>query len=148
MFTEGNILLYTPFYFRNGAPAKTKYFIVIKVINDTAVLASLPSSQDYVPAYIDLTNTDCCIEIIEANFNCYFFPAGNPIATNGWAFSKHTFVYGNQLDDFETTTLLDIYPIENIDYKIIGQLKDDILAQIITCFKNSSTVKRKYKRLL
>lgn len=42
MFTPGNILYFTPFYFKNGAPSKNKYFIVLKDVDGQLVLASLP----------------------------------------------------------------------------------------------------------
>jgi hypothetical protein len=52
VFTEGSILFFDPFYFRNGNTAKAKFFIVLRVLDDKVVLATLPSSQDYVPATV------------------------------------------------------------------------------------------------
>lgn len=52
------------------------------------------------------------------------------------------------LDDFSLTILEANYSIEGVDYEIIGELTDDELQNVITCFKNSATVKRRYKRLL
>lgn len=31
MFEEGNLLLFTPFYFKNGALPQPKFFLVLKV---------------------------------------------------------------------------------------------------------------------
>lgn len=150
MFSEGIILFFNPFYFKNGDKHKAKYFIVIKAIDDKVILASLPSSQDYVPAFVDVNSlNECtCIELPEANFNCYLFPANKPITTNRWAFPKNTFLYGHQLDNYEINTLVDIYPVEGIDYQVVGILQQDILEELINCFKQSASVKRKFRKLL
>lgn len=57
-------------------------------------------------------------------------------------------LYGNWLDDFEVSVLEASYSIEGVDYEIIGELTEKELFSIITCFANSSTVKRKYRRIL
>ena len=57
-------------------------------------------------------------------------------------------MHGLWLDDFLIEDLQANYPIENVDYEVIGELLDDELDKIISCFKNSSTVKRKYKKIL
>lgn len=147
MFVEGTILFFDPFYFKNGNASKAKYFIVLKIIEDKIILASLPSSQDFVPNYVDKTTAEC-IEIPEANFNCYLFAAGKVIASNGWAFPKNTFVYGQQIDVYETETLEEIYPIEGVDYEIKGEITKAVFDAMMLCFKNSASVKRKFKKLL
>lgn len=45
MLEEGNIIYFTPFYFKNGkSTAKPKYFIVLKAnVDNKGVLASLPT---------------------------------------------------------------------------------------------------------
>jgi hypothetical protein len=86
VFTEGSILFFDPFYFRNGNTAKAKFFIVLRVLDDKVVLATLPSSQDYVPATVVDAEEKPCIEIPEANFNCYYLKAQRTVTTNGWAF--------------------------------------------------------------
>jgi hypothetical protein len=148
VFTEGAILFFDPFYFRNGNTAKAKYFIVLKVMDEKVVLATLPSSQDYVPATVVDADVSPCIEIPDANFNCYFLKAGRIVTTNHWAFPKNTFLYGHQLDEYEIATLQDIYPIEGIDFEHIGTLSPQVFTEIIACFRNSASVKRKYKKLL
>lgn len=50
MFEEGNILYFNPFYFENGNQPKPKYFLVLKLTEDKAVLASLPTSHDHIPS--------------------------------------------------------------------------------------------------
>ena len=47
MFEEGNILYFTPFYFKNGksAPAP-KFFIVLKHVDLHSILARLTTKKD------------------------------------------------------------------------------------------------------
>lgn len=52
MYSEGNILYFDPFYFKNGAESKPKYFLVLKRIGDHAPLASLPSSKMHLPNFV------------------------------------------------------------------------------------------------
>ena len=110
------------------------------------LLVSLPSSVDHLPRFVDRPHG--CMEISEGNICCYIFKAGQPITQNEWAFGRDTYLYGEQLDEYEISLLEDIYPLEDIDYEIVGTLTDIELAAVIHCFANSATVKQKYKRLL
>lgn len=146
MYTAGNLIYFDPFYFQDGSASKPKYFLVLKVIDDKALLASLPSSVDHLPRNIDIKHG--CIEIPEGCINCYVFKANSSISKNNWSFEFDTFLYGQWIDDFSIELLYDIYPVEEIDYKIIGQLTDNELENVIACFANSASVKRKYRKLL
>lgn len=146
MDKEGSILYFDPFYFKNGNKSKPKYFIILKVIDGISILASLPSSQDFRPS--GFNETEGCVEIPDASFNCYIFLAKHKITSNNWAFPLDTYVYGQQIDAYEINILKDIYPVEGLDYKIIGTLLADEFEKLITCFRNSANVKRKFKRLL
>ncbi len=146
MDREGSILYFDPFYFKNGNKSKPKYFITLKVINGKSILASLPSSVDFRPS--NLNENERCLEIPEASFNCYIFPANHKITTPGWAFPLNTYVYGQQIDEYEISVLKDIYPVEGLDYKIIGILMASEFEKLISCFQNSANVKRKFKKLL
>ena len=146
MDKEGDILYFDPFYFKNGNKSKPKYFIILKVIEGKALLASLPSSLDFRPSTV--LDNHGCIEIPEASFNCYIFQANYKVTTNNWAFPLDTYVYGQQIDEYEISILKDIYPVEGLDYKIIGTLLISEFEKLISCFKNSANVKRKFKRLL
>lgn len=146
MYIPGNIIYFDPFYFKDGSVSKPKYFLVIKVVDGSVVLASLPSSIDHLPRNIDVDHG--CIDIPEGNINCYVFKAGEIVTSNNWCFPKTTFRYGQWLDDYDMALLNDIYPVENIDYQIIGELTEAELANVIQCFLNSSSVKRKFKRIL
>jgi hypothetical protein len=55
MFEEGNLLLFRPFIFKNGATPKDKFFLVLgKDIQGGLLLASLPTSKDHVPSDVSL----------------------------------------------------------------------------------------------
>lgn len=49
MFEEGNILYFDPFYFKNGNPAKRKYFLVLKVNETKTIIAVLPTRTASIP---------------------------------------------------------------------------------------------------
>lgn len=111
-----------------------------------AVLASLPSSQPHLPVAQKIEHG--CLELPESCINCYIFEANRIITKTGWSFEKHTFLHGQWLDDFSVSELMSQYAIENVEYEIIGELTDEELKNVIDCFVNSGTVKRKYKRIL
>jgi hypothetical protein len=146
VYTAGKLIYFDPFHFKDGSQPKPKYFLVLKVIGENAILASLPSSVNHLPRHQALNHG--CLEIPEACINCYIFEAGRPITTSGWSFSFHTMLYGSWLDDFEISSLEKNYPIAGVDYEIVGELTEIELKGIIHCFANSSTVKRKYRRIL
>jgi hypothetical protein len=146
MYVPGNIIYFNPFFFKNGSTSKPKYFLVLKIVNENVILASLPSSVVHLPGHLEVNHG--CIEVPEGNINCYVFKANQNITTNNWAFPMDTFLYGQWLDEYEIELLEDIYPVNGIDYQIIGQLTTDELTQLITCFTKSASVRRKFKRLL
>jgi hypothetical protein len=146
ILSERTLLYFTPFFFKSGTYAKPKYFIVIKKWGDNMLLAGLPSSQKHLPP--DLINVYGCLESAERCINCYAFEAHKFVTDEGFSFPLDTYVYGQHLDEYETELLEDIYPIEGIDYEVKGQLKEEEFERLIDCFKNSASVKNKYKRLL
>lgn len=146
MYSEGNILYFDPFYFKNGAESKPKYFLVLKRIGDHALLASLPSSKMHLPNFVAITHG--CIDIPDSCISCYIFQEGVPITKCGWSFDLNTFLYGNWIDEYSISVLNSRYQIKDVEYTIIGQLTDSELNQVTNCFKNSPVVKRKYRALL
>jgi hypothetical protein len=147
MLDLGNILYFNIFHFKNaGTAPKPKYFVVIKHIDNMTLLASLPSSQKHLPT--DLHAAYGCLELPDSGIGCYALKAHTPVATNGFAFSLDSYLYGQHLDEYYAENIADLYPLESIDYEIKGQLLPDILEDIITCFKNSAAVKRRFKRYL
>lgn len=146
MFTQGQILYCTPFYFKNGNTAKPKYFILLKNIDNSVVIASLPTRSNKAPSLVNVTHG--CINHDDRLFNCYAFEAGRPIADNGFAFPIATFIYGNEVETYEISTLSAVYQVKNIDYEILGNLTKEEFTALYNCLKNSSSIKRGIKKLL
>lgn len=146
MLEARNILYFDPFYFKNGNNAKAKYFVVLKLIENRVVLASLPTSKDHIPAFEEIQAG--CIEIPKSNFNCFAIPATTCVTECEKRFPRKTFLYGQNIDEYDIAFMKNLYPLENIDYEIWGKMKQCLFDDLIGCFRNSKTVKRKYKRLL
>ena len=103
MYSPGQIIYFTPFYFKNGNTSKNKYFIVLKNIQDTTILASLPTRSKKLPSFITIDHG--CINDDPSCINCYVFKGGHPICDNGFSFDLHTFCYGNEVEDYEIDIL-------------------------------------------
>lgn len=146
MFEYGNIIYFDPFYFKNGNTAKPKYFIVIKNVNNSSILASLPTRKDSIPEKEEIENG--CLELPNINFNCFVISKDLEVTNCGKKFDFKTHLYGHQLDIYSIELLKELYPIENTDYYIWGKMKDNIFNDLINCLKKSENVKRKYKRIL
>lgn len=147
MYTPGNILYFTPFYFPDGGTAsKNKYFIVLKAEGIKYIIASLPTSIDHIPE--NIMKKHGCINDDSINFNCYFFQKDTMITDNEWAFPLDTYVYGEQIALYDRKIFDDVYAIEQVDYEIKGKLTGTEFSALIECIKNSSTVKRKIRRML
>jgi len=146
MLEARNILYFKPFYFKNGNKAKPKYFVVLKLIENKAVLASLPTKEDYIPAFEKIQSG--CIEISTSNFNCFAIPVTTCVTECEKCFPQKTFLYGQNIDEYEIEFIKNLYPLEDIDYEVWGKMKQCLFDDLICCFRNSKTVKRKYKRLL
>lgn len=148
MLEVRNILHFTPFYFKNNKGAKDKFFVVLKRINDDKViLASLPSSQDHIPAYIELTDSGC-VELPDANFNCFAIMPSTCVTECGKFFKKKTFLYGHQISDYNVANIRETYRIEGVNFSVFGKMEERLFDKLIACFKNSKSIKRKYKREL
>jgi len=139
------MLSFDLFHFKGG-DSKPKYFIVLKVLDEQVVLACLPSSKVHLPVAQALYHG--CLDQPENGINCYIMEANRPVTQNGWVFPLTTILYGMWLDDFLIPQLNERYSIEGVDYEIVGDLLPDELEQIVQCFRNSTQVKRKYKRWL
>jgi len=140
---QGTLLFIRNYKFENGT-SKNKFLLVLKQTQNKTILISLPSSQDYVPAYQEIKHG--CIDIEQVNFNCYCFIANQKITDTDFYFSKNTFLYGNWINEIITNNFLSQY-IETLDYKIIGAIHEKELSDIIECFKKSPTVKNKFKKM-
>jgi hypothetical protein len=146
MFEEGNIIYFDPFYFKNGNKAKPKYFVVLKNQDNLNILASLPTRKDSIPAKDEIDAG--CIDLPDINLNCFVISHSEEVTDCGKCFDFKTYIYGHQIDMYDTEFLKEIYPIENSDYEIWGKMKGDIFVELISCLKGSKAVKRKYKKLL
>ncbi|GHT44118.1 hypothetical protein AGMMS49965_19190 [Bacteroidia bacterium] len=147
MYTAGSILYFTPFFFKNGNQPKNKYFIVLESYSDDLIVASLPTSQDHVPNH--LAKKHGCIEDAKSNFNCYYFEKEKKISKNNeFGFPLDTYIYGEQVDVMNKSLLNSQYQTENKDYVKLCNLSINEFNSIIECLANSSSVKRKIKKLL
>lgn len=147
MLEVGNILHFTPFHFKNNKGSKDKFFIVLKHIDDKVILASLPSSKDHVPSYIDVEKTGC-VEVPGANFNCFAILPDTSVTECGKSFKRNTFLYGHLLDDYDVVSMKKIYQIQNVNFSIFGKMQKHLFEKMISCFKNSKSIKKKYIRCL
>ncbi len=146
MFDEGNILYFTPFYFKNGNKSKDKYFVILKHYGTGLLLANLPTSKDSVPTMHE--NKTGCLDYPEINFNGYVFSPDDEITDCGKRFPKRTHLYGYQIDTYDTKKLSELYPIPDVDYTLFGTLKPSVFKDLLDCFRNSKVVPQKIKRLL
>lgn len=146
MFEERNIIYFDPFYFKNGNTAKPKYFLVLKHSEANTVIASLPTRRDSLPQYESFKTG--CFEMAEINLNCFVIAENFQVTECGKTFDFRTFLYGHQLDDYSIDLLNEIYPNEGSDYQIWGKMKQEIFTALINCFKNSKSVKWKYRKML
>ncbi len=151
MFETGNILYFEPFIFKNGFEPKNKYFLILKKENDKVVLASLPTSKDAVPN--NVTKELGCIDDPKISFNCFYFPSGVDIATNfsinkRFSFPRCTYVYGYRIDEFCLELFEKQLESNQTNITLKGTLDKDIHRDLISCLKNSSCVKNKYKKII
>lgn len=145
-FQQGSILYFDPFIFPDGGFPKPKYFLVLKRMDDTLLLASLPTSKDHVPEYIEKRHG--CIERSDISFNCYYFDPSVVICNNGFSFPVETYVYGYRLNTF---TLPDFLSQEQTGKTIItecGILTTEEYQAVIRCLATSPEVRRGYRKLL
>ncbi len=145
-FQEGAILYFDPFIFPDGGNPKPKYFLVLKVLDDVCILASLPTSKDFVPSTIEKIHG--CIERPDINFNCYYFDPNVVICDNGFVFPTETYVYGYRLQTFKLDSLLLQEITDETIIEECGILAKDEYIAIIRCLSNSPAVKRNYRKIL
>lgn len=150
MFEEGNLLLFRPFLFKNGATPKDKFFLVLANVRDDLLLASLPTSKDHVPADVEVKHG--CLEMSERFVNVFIFLSGEEIVVRetgeSFSFSKNTFVYGANLDMYAASQLELQERMAQTEIEVVGRLNSDIFAELKNCLANSSMVKNKYRKIL
>lgn len=146
MFTQGLILYISPFYFKNGNTSKNKYFIVLKIVDNQIVIASLPTRSNKAPSLIQ--HEHGCNNDTERCFNCYAFLASRPITDNGFSFPVNTYIYGKEVEDYSLQILQLNYRIEGIDYEIMGTLTSQEYDDVCNCLKQSTSIRRGIKKYL
>jgi hypothetical protein len=146
MLEVRNIIRFDPFYFKNGNTAKPKFFIVLKHSQRNTIIASLPTRKDSIPNDENIEHG--CLELPEINLNCFLIPRNTTVTECGKMFDFKTYLYGHQLDDYSVDLINEIYPNEGTDYEIWGKMKLDMFNNLIACFKNSKSVKWKYRKHL
>ena len=145
-FQQGAILYFDPFIFPDGGSPKSKYFLVLKRMDDALLLASLPTSKDHIPEYIEKRHG--CIERSDISFNCYYFDSSVIICDNGFSFPVETYVYGFRLQTFKLNDLLLQEVTDETKIEECGILTDIEYQALIRCLTNSPEVKRGYRKLL
>lgn len=150
MYKPGQLLRFDPFFFKNGAKPKPKYFLVLAIQESYLLLASLPTSQDHVPS--SLEHLSGCINDDAGCFNAYVFNAGAPVSIGKsgetFAFSKRTYIYGEQLDTYLISAIEAMASRADVMVEDKGVLLPDIMTDLVSCLKHSSRVKRGYKALM
>lgn len=150
MFEEGNLLLFHPFLFKNGATPKDKFFLVLGSVDGDLLLASLPTSKDHVPSDVEVSHG--CLDLPERYVNVFVFIAGEEVVLRQggerFSFSKNTFVYGANLDVYSISQLELQERMSQTSIELIGNLDADVLAELKKCLSNSKMVKNKYRKIL
>lgn len=146
MFEPGNLLYFNPFIFPDGGEAKPKFFVVLGEIDETILLASLPTSQDHIPSDVEVKSG--CLEISERMVNAYTFMANEEVTDTGFFFEKNTFIYGQNIKTYNSVAFL----VQTTSGKTVieqkGKLKDDLFTALKECLKNSDAVHKKFKQYL
>ncbi len=121
MFSEGQLLYFTPFYFKNGNEPKNKFFLILRNINNITLVASLPTKVNNAPALMN--DSHGCVNHDERKFNCYVFAKDKPVCDNGFSFKLTTHIYGDQILDYLIAEITDSNRIiEGRDYELKGLL--------------------------
>lgn len=147
LFEEGKVLYFDPFYFKDKVSGqKPKYYIVLKKFEAEVVLATLPTSKDFVPRTIEKVHG--CMDYPKINFNCYYFAVGHEVCTNGFGFPAETYVYGYRLQKHSVADFVKQVTDGETVITEKGQLTAEEYKAIVDCLKESPTVKRVYRNAL
>ena len=146
MFEPGNLLYFNPFIFPDGGDPKPKFFVVLGEVEETVLLASLPTSKDHIPSDIEVTSG--CLEIPERMVNAYTFLANEVITENGFFFEKNTFIYGQNVKTYNTIAFSEQEKAGETEIEFMGRMKSDIFTALKDCLRNSDAVRKKFKKYL
>ena len=146
MFEPGNLLYFNPFIFPDGGDPKPKFFVVLGEVDESVLLASLPTSKDHVPSDVEVKSG--CLEIPERMVNAYIFMANDIITDNGFFFEKNTFIYGQNIKTYNSVAFLGQIASGVTVIEEKGKLKDAVFTALKNCLKNSDAVRKRFKRYL
>lgn len=146
MFEPGNLLYFNPFIFPDGGVPKPKFFVVLGEVEETVLLASLPTSKDHIPSDVEVTSG--CLEIPERMVNAYTFLANEVVTENGFFFEKNTFIYGQNIKTYNTSAFLHQQTTGQTEVIEKGKLKDDVFNALRECLKNSDAIRKRFKNYL
>lgn len=142
---EGSLLYVYNYIFEKGE-SKHKFFLVLKNLDDSnSLLISLPSSQDYLPHNVESSG---CVDLPNANQNAFVFKENEIVTNKNFCFAKRTFLYGRYVSTIPNSEFMSKYPVEGVHFENKGKLKKRFLDKIIDCYKSSSSIPRRIKRLL
>jgi len=146
MFEPGNLLYFNPFIFPDGGGSKPKFFVVLGEIDETVLLASLPTSKDHIPADVEVKSG--CLEIPERMVNAYTFMANEVVTDTGFFFNINTFIYGQNIKAYSSIAFLSQTASGETVIEEKGKLKDDLFSALKDCLKNSDAVRKRFKKYL
>lgn len=141
MFQTGELIKFSPFVFKNGNQPKPKYCIVLGQIDDKVMMANLPTSKDHVPS--DVMIERGCIDIPERGVNAFVLHPSDQV-TSSFRFPRPTFVYGEQVDEYEQKYLDEM----GSAVERLGQIESALFQAIKDCVKKAKLLRRKYRNLL
>ena len=141
MFQIGELLKFSPFEFKNGMQPKPKYFIVLGHLNDKVLMACLPTSKDHIPA--DVVVERGCVDVQERGVNAYVFSPKEK-TTPTFSFPRTTYVYGEQVDEYEQKYLDEMSSV--IEH--LGMIDPQQFLDLRDCIKKAKALRRKYRQLL
>jgi len=146
MFEPGNLLYFNPFIFPDGGDPKPKFFVVLGEVDETILLASLPTSKDHIPSDVEIKSG--CLEIAERMVNAYIFQANEIVTDNGFFFEKNTFIYGQNIKTYNTIPFLNQKVSGKMEIEEKGKIKDEIFTALKDCLRNSDAVRKRFKKYL
>lgn len=146
MFEPGNLLYFNPFIFPDGGDPKPKFFVVLGEVDETVLLASLPTSKDHIPSDVEVISG--CLEIPERMVNAYTFLANEVVTDNGFFFEKNTFIYGQNIKTYNTIAFSEQEKAGETEIKLKGKLKADLFTALKDCLRNSDAVRKRFKQYL
>ena len=141
MYQEGQLLKFSNFVFKNGNTPKTKYFIVLRRMERTLMIASLPTSKDHVPSFAAVESG--CVNLPESNVNAFVISPKMQV-TPFFSFPLPTFLYGSEVDEYEQEYLESM----QCEVEDLGLVDMDLMQAIRDCLKKASNIRRKYIKWL